>query len=226
MGQKEFRYDEAENPAKKDFVSKGLSKNGDKRMTVREVAEALNVDPETIKVWVRKLYPEIIRNGVTTYLNEAQATRIKQSIGTGRNDLQNILQVKESVTSLEIEEMTLKVIAYHKAEVERLKAELAVAKPKAEIYEQISDSSGLKSLQEVAKILGYGPKQFFKKLRDEHILYMDNGVNLPYQEFIDNGIFVVREEPYVAGGESRVYSRIFVTGKGELWLTRKIGREV
>jgi len=103
---------------------------------------------------------------------------------------------------------------------------IAILEPKAEVYEKISDSSGLKSLQEVSKILGYGPKQFFKKLRDEHILYMDNGVNLPYQEFIDNGIFVVREEPYVAGGEYRVYSRIFVTGKGELWLTRKIGREV
>mgnify|MGYP000977710225 CR=1 FL=1 len=196
----------------------------EKRMTVKEVAEALGTAESTIRNKVRELFPEIVENGKVTYLNEKQVYILKKSLVP--RDLTLKSKVDSALTALDIEEMTIKVLAYHKAEVERLRAELAEAKPKVEVYEKISDSSGLKSLQEVAKILGYGPKQFFKKLRDEHILYMDNGVNLPYQEFIDNGIFVVREEPYVAGGESRVYSRIFVTGKGELWLTRKIGREV
>lgn len=196
----------------------------EKRMTVKEVAEALGTAESTIRNKVRELFPEIVENGKVTYLNEEQVYILKKSLVP--RDLTLKSKVDSALTALDIEEMTIKVLAYHKAEVERLRAELAEAKPKVEVYEKISDSSGLKSLQEVAKILGYGPKQFFKKLRDEHILYMDNGVNLPYQEFIDNGIFVVREEPYVAGGESRVYSRIFVTGKGELWLTRKIGREV
>lgn len=196
----------------------------EKMMTVKEVAEALGTAESTIRNKVRELFPEIVENGKVTYLNEKQVYILKKSLVP--RDLTLKSKVDSALTALDIEEMTIKVLAYHKAEVERLRAELAEAKPKVEVYEKISDSSGLKSLQEVAKILGYGPKQFFKKLRDEHILYMDNGVNLPYQEFIDNGIFVVREEPYVAGGESRVYSRIFVTGKGELWLTRKIGREV
>lgn len=196
----------------------------EKRMTVKEVAEALGTAESTIRNKVRELFPEIVENGKVTYLNEKQVYILKKSLVP--RDLTLKSKVDSALTALDIEEMTIKVLAYHKAEVERLRAELAEAKPKAEVYEQISDSSGLKSLQEVAKILGYGPRQLFKELRDKKILYMDNGVNLPYQEFIDNGIFVVREEPYFVGGESRVYSRIFVTGKGELWLTRKIGREV
>jgi phage antirepressor YoqD-like protein len=165
---------------------------------------------------VKELFPEIVVERQTTYLNDAQVTAVKKACEKNF----------AATTDLEMIEQGARFAAWALAKLKEQEAELAIAKPKAEVYEQISDASGLKSLQEVAKILGYGPKQFFKKLRDEHILYMDNGVNLPYQEFIDNGIFVVREEPYVAGGESRVYSRIFVTGKGELWLTRKIGREV
>jgi phage antirepressor YoqD-like protein len=116
--------------------------------------------------------------------------------------------------------------AWAVAKIREQEAALAEAKPKVEVYEKISDSTGLKSLQEMAKILGYGPNDFFKLLRTEGILYKNNGINLPYQEYIDKGFFVVREEPYMAGSESRVYSRVFVTGNGEIWLTRKIGREV
>lgn len=196
----------------------------EKRMTVKEVAEALGTAESTIRNKVRELFPEIVENGKVTYLNEKQVYILKKSLVP--RDLTLKSKVDSALTALDIEEMTIKVLAYHKAEVERLRAELAEAKSKVEVYEKISDSSGLKSLQEVAKILGYGPNEFFKLLRDKKILYRDNGVNLPYQEFIDKGLFVVREEPYMAGDESRVYSRIFVTGKGELWLTRKIGREV
>lgn len=53
---------------------------GDKRMTVREVAEALRVSPSTVKKWVRALFPGLMQNGKTTYLNELHVTCVKQRI--------------------------------------------------------------------------------------------------------------------------------------------------
>jgi DNA-binding Lrp family transcriptional regulator len=91
-----------------------IARQGDRRMTVREVAEALNVSEQTIRYHMRNLYPELVKNGVTTFLNEEQATAIKGLIGTGRNDLQNILQVKNSFTDLEAAEMLLKSAQHFK----------------------------------------------------------------------------------------------------------------
>jgi phage antirepressor YoqD-like protein len=189
------------------------------KMTVKEVAEALGVDPEAIKKHVRKLYPDLMQNGITTYLDESQVTEIK-------HHMLPTTSVVGATTDLEMIEQGARFAAWAVAKIREQEAALAEAKPKVEVYEKISDSTGLKSLQEMAKILGYGPNDFFKLLRTEGILYKNNGINLPYQEYIDKGFFVVREEPYMAGSESRVYSRVFVTGNGEIWLTRKIGREV
>ncbi|HQO66401.1 MAG TPA: hypothetical protein PLI66_06670, partial [Spirochaetales bacterium] len=97
--------------------------NGDRRMTVREVAEALGVVPEAIRKHVRELYPDAIRDGLTTYLDERQVTEIKRRT-------RPTTEVVGATTSLEIEEMTLRVITYHKAQADRLRAELALAAPK------------------------------------------------------------------------------------------------
>jgi phage antirepressor YoqD-like protein/AraC-like DNA-binding protein len=67
----------------------------EKTMTVKEVAEALGVSEGTIKHHIRKLFPTLMQNGKVTYLNEEQATAIKNLIGSGRNDLSNVLQVSK-----------------------------------------------------------------------------------------------------------------------------------
>lgn len=56
-----------------------LALNGDKRMTVMEVAEALGYNPRTIQLKVKELFPEIVEERQTTYLNEAQVTAVKMS---------------------------------------------------------------------------------------------------------------------------------------------------
>ena len=57
-----------------------LSNQNDRRMAVREVAVQLGCTPDTVKKHVRKLYPGLMRNGFTTYLNEAQVTAILESM--------------------------------------------------------------------------------------------------------------------------------------------------
>lgn len=49
-------------------------------MTVKEVAEALDLAPQTIRKWAKALFPEAVRNGKATKLDEFQVTRIKQRI--------------------------------------------------------------------------------------------------------------------------------------------------
>jgi transposase len=53
---------------------------GEKCMTVKEVAQALGVSAQTVRKWLRVLFPDSVRNGVRTYLNELEVTRIKQRI--------------------------------------------------------------------------------------------------------------------------------------------------
>lgn len=52
----------------------------EKMMTVREVAEILGVNIRTIQQYVKELFPEKVRNGYTTYLNEMQITAIKKEM--------------------------------------------------------------------------------------------------------------------------------------------------
>lgn len=47
-------------------------------MSVKEVAEILNVTPEAIKKHIRELYLDVIKNGVATLLTEKQVTEIKR----------------------------------------------------------------------------------------------------------------------------------------------------
>jgi DNA-binding Lrp family transcriptional regulator len=57
-----------------------LTMQGDKRMTVREVADVFGVDISTVTKRVRELFPQKVRNGVTTYLDEAEVTRLKMEL--------------------------------------------------------------------------------------------------------------------------------------------------
>jgi anti-repressor protein len=87
--------------------------------------------------------------------------------------------------------------------------------PKAEIYDNISNSSGLKTIKEVAKILGTGEHRLFKWLKDEKILMKSN---IPYQKFIEQGYFEVKSK--LIPGLSQNYSQTFITSKGELYLAK------
>lgn len=79
-------------------------------------------------------------------------------------------------------------------------------------------------MQEVAKILHIGSKTLFAILRDKKIFYREksNGVNIPIEKYIKQGLFEVKEEPYRKDGKDCVYTRIFATAKGLLWLEKII----
>ena len=51
---------------------KELVNTNDGRMTVREVADALGISPDTVYNSAKELFPDIFVPKKTTYLNEAQ----------------------------------------------------------------------------------------------------------------------------------------------------------
>ena len=54
-------------------------------MTVKEVAEALKVSTDLIKKRIKEIYPNKMKNGKTTYLNQMEVTFIKMRIQENSN---------------------------------------------------------------------------------------------------------------------------------------------
>jgi len=103
----------------------------------------------------------------------------------------------------------------------RIIAEKEVKKlePKAAVTDMIANSANLTTWNETAKILGTGRVRLLKLLRDRSVLMKNN---LPYQNFIERGYFVVKVKPIMMGDKSIDYSQTFVTGKGLTWLSNGI----
>lgn len=206
-----------------------------KTMTTKELAESLGVDKSTITRTLENM-PELVAqlqqvkiNGKEGYIfTQAQATAIKVALQNkshiaknGYNTLTITNDFEMLVLQQRLTEYQSRRIAELQAENERQKQQITEQKPKVEGYNRIADSSGLKTIKEVADILGYGEKEYFALLRGYGILFKDNGTNLPKREYINSGYFVVKEQPYERNGQSYLYTRIYVTAKGMMWLEKK-----
>lgn len=195
---------------------KDLTLSGENRMTVKEVAEALSVHIDTIHSWIDKLYPEIKKNGVTTYLNEEQVTRIKQKIGTGRNDLEHLRNIPKVTTALERHLVIMQAMEWLREDADSLRAELAAAGPKLESHDALMRSENTMSITDAAKHFGLHPKtQVFPYLRANEYL---TRTDLPAQAAIDAGYLVMRETK-CADGEIRRAAAVEVR-QLEIWRTR------
>lgn len=196
-----------------------LTLYGDRKMTVKEMSEALNISERTIQEHAKAMFPGCVRNGMTTMLDEYQVTAIKKAVEkSGRNDLANVREVAFATTALEIEEMTLKVIAYHRAEADRLRAELAAAAPKIEAHTALMRSDRNMSITDAAKHFGLHPKtQVFPYLRDRGYL---TAHDLPTQAAIDAGYLQLRET-HCPDGSVRAQAVVPVASL-DIWRTRVV----
>lgn len=169
-------------------------------MTVQQVAKALNVSERTISRHAAEM--GLTKNGVVTYLTEEQVTIIKQKIErSGRNDLDNVVQVSNATTQLEIAQKTLEVILYWKSQAEALDATVAEMLPAHDFGKSLLDAVDTYfPMNEAAKILepltGMGRNILFAWLRDKKILRENN---TPYQNYINTGYFRVTEKETAVG---------------------------
>jgi phage antirepressor YoqD-like protein len=177
-------------------------------MTINEVSKILGCTPEALKKWVRKLYPDLMKNGITTRLSQEHITRIKENMIP-------TTQVVGSVTDLEMLEKTASVIVWLHGRVKELSEENDELRPIAEAHRTLTESEGAITIAELSKILEIGEYKLFRALRANKILQPSGSAkNLPYQSYIDKGWFRVRSITIQKGDIKEINHQTLVTAKG------------
>lgn len=97
-------------------------------------------------------------------------------------------------------------------------------KPMIEFANRVSDTTDLIDMGKMAKLLNdehipIGRNKLFGYLRSKKIL-MSN--NVPYQKYVDNGYFKIKEKITTTAYGERTYTTTYVTGKGQIYITEKL----
>lgn len=113
------------------------------------------------------------------------------------------------------------------AAVQRLEAQAIEAKPKVVYADAVQGSTSSCLIGELAKMIaqnGYqiGEKRLFQWLRDNHYLCSyGERFNQPYQQYIEQGLFTLKQNVYSVNGELRTCTTTKVTGKGQIYFVNK-----
>lgn len=112
-------------------------------------------------------------------------------------------------------------------QVERLEAQEVENRPKVIYADAVAGSNSACLIGELAKMIaqnGYpiGEKRLFQWLRDNHYL-CDYGerFNQPYQRYIEQGLFTMKQNVFSVNGEMRTRNTTKVTGKGQVYFINK-----
>lgn len=111
--------------------------------------------------------------------------------------------------------------------INQLNERIRKDEPKVKFADHVSDSTNLIDVNKMAKLcadhgIRIGRNRLFAWLRARGILM---GGNIPYQEYIDNGYFRVKESVYESNGQTKTYQQTFVTGKGQQYILSRLMRE-
>lgn len=111
--------------------------------------------------------------------------------------------------------------------LESLNRQIETDKPKVAFANHVSGSDYLIDMNTMAKLakkskIQIGRTRLFEWLRDHGILMKNN---VPYQQYMERGYFEVREGSYTVNGETRLYHKTLITGKGQLFIIRKLLEE-
>ena len=79
---------------------------------------------------------------------------------------------------------------------EKLKAENTELK---EFYDTLMSTEGLLPMNTVAKELDIGLKRLYLFLRNNDVMFYKGNINIPYQRFMEQGLFKVKETPCTDG---------------------------
>lgn len=96
--------------------------------------------------------------------------------------------------------------------------------PKAEFHDKVSNAVESMTVNDAAKALGTGETRLWNWLKSQKIVFKEGQNNVPYQTYIERGLFKVVKKTWTDGnGEDHIYSKTLVTGKGLIWLQSKLG---
>ena len=111
--------------------------------------------------------------------------------------------------------------------INQLNERIRKDEPKVKFADHVGDSTNLINVNKMAKLcadhgIRIGRNRLFAWLRSRGILM---GGNIPYQEYIENGYFRVKESVYETNGQTRTYQQTFVTGKGHQYILSRLMKE-
>lgn len=120
-----------------------------------------------------------------------------------------------------------RALEYSKRQIQLLENKIEEQKPLVEFADHVSNTTDLIDMGNMAKLLkdeniNVGRNRLFDYLRKNKILMQNN---LPYQRYIDEGYFRVKELTYSTPYGDKVQNKTYVTGKGQIYLTEKLRRE-
>ena len=118
-------------------------------------------------------------------------------------------------------------------QVEKLEAQAIEDKPKIIYADAVKGSTSSCLIGELAKMIaqnGYpiGEKRLFQWMRDNHYLCSyGERFNQPYQQYIEQGLFTMKQNVFSVDGEMRTRNTTKVTGKGQIYFINKfIGQPI
>ena len=208
-------------------VQQQINNNG-KFMTIRNVADSLDVSYSAVYRAVCKLFPDKTKNGKLSMLNEIEVSKISRELKTDYHTAQLTFsageKVKNTTTNLEILENYKKANDDFVALLNRMYEE---EKQKREIAEKslnrIADGRGCFTINQTAKALKlpYGNKTLFKELHKRNLLNTDNS---PKQEQVNSGNFKV----VVKFINDKIGNKpvTLVTSKGLVYLAKKFNTTI
>ena len=206
----------------------------EKTVTTKELAEQLKTSPKVILENAKKCLPnKQIANGKATFWNKAEVTVLidclKNNPQTNSKDL--YLKSKGEISTdltpaLKIKKAMELMQEGYEEELSILRAKNAELQPKAEVYDSISDSATLQDLQTVSVTIGL--KNIFKILEADGIIEpkitQDNQKYYkPLAKYTDYLVLKEGKAWTDQQGIKHIRPRVFVTGKGLLWLSKKYG---
>lgn len=98
-----------------------------------------------------------------------------------------------------------------------LELTIEVQAPKVESFDSFISAEGYQKMNDVAKALGIGRNKLYEFLRSKKVL-MSN--NTPYQRFINQEYFVVKENPINNNGFTKNHIQTYATPKGVTYINK------
>lgn len=113
------------------------------------------------------------------------------------------------------------------AMVNQLEEEAIVNKPKVIYADAVAGSTSACLIGELAKMISQngvsiGEKRLYAWMRENHYLCSyGERYNLPYQKYIEQGLFTLKQNVFSMDGEMRTRNTTKVTGKGQVYFVNK-----
>ena len=191
--------------------------SAEKKYTLKEVRDSIEIPRVTLQDIVKRLFPSKMVKGKTTYLTESEVALVSEESKKAHNtDLTSTRHV--ATTQLEENKVIMEGYKILQSRQVELTAKVKELKPKADKYITLMDTGNNLDVEAFAKSVGYGRNNLFKLLRKHNYIMLSSGTNMPYQRYIDQGLFDVVQ---VTKG-SHSYSKTLITKKGVDYLMDKL----